>query len=109
MRLATVSMLIALASSVQAQDDAPANVNDCTFLTDPVELRRCIDDFERWGPQIMSPQLWDDNVVPDATGSVIPVPRAMKMERFQRGSPRLHHPRAPLTPNEKTRIQQIER
>lgn len=32
------------------------NVNDCTFITDPIAVRRCIDGFQLRGPAAQYPQ-----------------------------------------------------
>ncbi len=32
------------------------NVNECTFITDPIALRRCIDGFQLRGPPAQYPQ-----------------------------------------------------
>ena len=32
------------------------NVNECTFITDPIALRRCIDGFQLRGPAAQYPQ-----------------------------------------------------
>ena len=35
---------------------AITNVNECTFITDPIALRRCIDGFQLRGPAAQYPQ-----------------------------------------------------
>ncbi|GJE68876.1 hypothetical protein CHKEEEPN_0399 [Methylorubrum podarium] len=35
---------------------AITNVNECTFITDPIALRRCIDGFQQRGPAAQYPQ-----------------------------------------------------
>jgi hypothetical protein len=109
MRLVTISAVVMLTSFAQAQDMAPANVNDCTLLTDPTQLHDCIDSFERRGTQTTSPEGRISDVDPKATGSVVTIPEVATRDRFQRRNPRVHRPKAPLSGSEKTRIQQIER
>lgn len=35
---------------------AITNVNECTFITDPIAVRRCIDGFQQRGPAAQYPQ-----------------------------------------------------
>ncbi|GEL41782.1 hypothetical protein MEX01_23730 [Methylorubrum extorquens] len=56
-------LLMALAGAVLAQSGAAwaqqqpiTNVNECTFITDPIALKRCIDGFQLRGPPAQYPQ-----------------------------------------------------
>ncbi|KQQ25387.1 hypothetical protein ASF53_22170 [Methylobacterium sp. Leaf123] len=54
-----MSVILAIALSVQsgaAMAQAITNVNECTFITDPIALRRCIDGFQLRGPSAQYPQ-----------------------------------------------------
>lgn len=54
----TVTALAALSvvAPVTAMAQAITNVNDCTFITDPIAVRRCIDGFQLRGPAAQYPQ-----------------------------------------------------
>ncbi len=54
----TLTALAALSAvaPVTAMAQAITNVNDCTFITDPIAVRRCIDGFQLRGPAAQYPQ-----------------------------------------------------
>lgn len=94
---------------VQAQDMAPRNVNDCTFLTDPIQLRICIDDFEARYPQNAPSGGSDSGAAPRMTGSLRITPDAATKQSIRRSGGRISRAKESLTPSEKTRIEQIGR
>lgn len=54
-------MLMALAAAFPilceaAQAEPITNVNECTLITDPIALKRCIDGFQNRGPAAQYPQ-----------------------------------------------------
>ena len=55
-------LLMAFCGAVLAQSGAAfaeqpiTNVNECTFITDPIALKRCIDGFHLRGPPAQYPQ-----------------------------------------------------
>lgn len=54
-----ISVTLAIALSVQSgtvMAQPITNVNECTFITDPIALRRCIDGFQLRGPSAQYPQ-----------------------------------------------------
>jgi hypothetical protein len=109
MRLVTSAAVFMLFTGAQAQDRAPANVNDCTFLINPPELRNCIDSFEQWRPPTLSSSDLGFEIGPDVTGSIFPRPRPVKQLRFKASAQGASRFKMPLKPSEKTRIEQIER
>lgn len=57
MRRTSVIFAIALSlRSVTVMAQPITNVNECTFITDPIALRRCIDGFQLRGPSAQYPQ-----------------------------------------------------
>jgi hypothetical protein len=54
MLTAVAILFSALPETGMAQ--AITNVNECTFITDPIALRRCIDGFQLRGPAAQYPQ-----------------------------------------------------
>jgi hypothetical protein len=109
MRLVTSAAAFMLFTGAQAQDGVPANVNDCTFLNNPVELRNCIDSFEQWRPRTVLFGDMQSGSGPDVTGSIVPPPKAMAGKSFRAGSRRTVRFKLPLTLEDKTRIEQIGR
>jgi hypothetical protein len=109
MRLVTSAAAFMLLTGAQAQDRAPANVNDCTFLTNPLELRNCIDSFEQWRPRTVSSSDLGSELEPGVTGSVLPHSKAVSGRSLKATSQRESRFKVPLKPSEKTRIEQIER
>ncbi|AMB43285.1 hypothetical protein [Methylobacterium sp. AMS5] len=54
-----MSVIFAVMLSVQSgavMAQPITNVNECTFITDPIALRRCIDGFQLRGPSAQYPQ-----------------------------------------------------
>jgi hypothetical protein len=109
MRLVTSVAAFMLFTGAQAQDRTPSNVNDCTFLNNPLELRDCIDSFEQWRPRAaLSGDLYS-RTGPDVTGSIFPPPTVATEEGFKAGARRAPRAKLPLTLGDKARIEQIER
>jgi hypothetical protein len=109
MRLVTSAAVFMLFTGAQAQDRAPANVNDCTFLTNPLELRNCIDSFEQWRLRTIPTSDLGSEFGPKVTGSVLPHSKAVPGRSFKATSRRASRYKVTLKPSEKTRIEQIER
>ncbi len=55
-RMLTASVILFSASPVPSMAQSITNVNECTFITDPIALRRCIDGFQLRGPAAQYPQ-----------------------------------------------------
>lgn len=51
----TAAVIVAAVHSSAASAQAITNVNECTFLTDPIAIRRCIDGFQLRGPAAQYP------------------------------------------------------
>jgi hypothetical protein len=109
MRLVTSAAVLMLLTGAHAQDGAPDNVNDCTFLNNPVELRDCIVSFEQWRSRAASSESLHVEDRADVTGSIV-APRSVVSGGGARMiTPRVLRPQVPLTPSEKTRMEQIKR
>ncbi|WP_231344970.1 hypothetical protein [Methylorubrum sp. B1-46] len=52
----TAFAILFLGSPMPSMAQAITNVNECTFITDPIALRRCIDGFQLRGPAAQYPQ-----------------------------------------------------
>lgn len=53
--LTTFAILLSVSPEISVAQ-AITNVNECTFITDPIALRRCIDGFQLRGPAAQYPQ-----------------------------------------------------
>ena len=54
-KLFALAILLSI-SPERGMAQAITNVNECTFITDPIALRRCIDGFQLRGPAAQYPQ-----------------------------------------------------
>jgi hypothetical protein len=87
MRLVTIAAVVMLFSHAQAQEVAPRNVNDCTLLADPLQLRICIDNFERWRPQAALTGDTGLESGPETTGSLPVAPAVGQVKAPRREQP----------------------